>query len=113
MTGWTKGPWQVEQDEFPLLPRIIAADGSLVAVVGNATEDYDAFEANARLIAAAVEMERALEPFVDALSMTIEGFGVDIAAPNGHRTANALLPHLLMKHFAAARAALRKSRGEA
>ena len=64
LEGATPGPWQssaaAEQLPFGVMPRIYSADGTLLAEVGNLTLDQDAWEANARLIAAAPDLARAL-----------------------------------------------------
>ena len=64
LEGTTPGPWESSASKEPLpygvKPRIYSADGELLAEVGNLTLDQDAWEANARLIAAAPDLARAL-----------------------------------------------------
>ena len=115
---WTPGPWQssaaAEELPYGVMPRIYSADGTLLAEVGNVrhisdasawTLDQDAWEANAKLIAAAPDLAKALEYYADTFC---EGFCKDLPQAGTYQ------PEMdLDCSGCKARAALAKARGQA
>lgn len=73
MTEQTPGPWCFEAENGRAHPRVYGADNSLVAEVGNANlMRWEAWDHDARLIAAAPEMLAALQQMLTDPPATLD-----------------------------------------
>jgi hypothetical protein len=71
----TPGPWEVDRFYWTIQRRMFGPDEPEVEVIGRLTNGEEA-EANARLIAAAPELLKALQMLSDAAGRVAQGAGV-------------------------------------